>query len=41
MQSMASAFGKSMIRTIGTQVGRELIRGVLGGLTGGGTRRRR
>jgi DNA helicase HerA-like ATPase len=41
LQHMAVAFGTSMIRTIGTQVGRELIRGVLGGLTGGGARRRR
>jgi DNA helicase HerA-like ATPase len=43
MQRMAVAFGTSMIRTIGTQVGRELMRGMLGGLTGGSrtTRRRR
>jgi DNA helicase HerA-like ATPase len=31
-QSMTEAFAKSMLRTIGSQVGRELIRGVLGGL---------
>ncbi|MFN3521495.1 MAG: helicase HerA-like domain-containing protein [Phenylobacterium sp.] len=31
-QSMGEAFAKSMLRTIGNQVGRELIRGVLGGL---------
>ncbi|RAK57371.1 helicase HerA-like domain-containing protein [Phenylobacterium deserti] len=37
---MAGAFGKSMLRSIGTQLGREIMRGVLGGLTGG-TRRRR
>jgi DNA helicase HerA-like ATPase len=32
-QGMGEAFAKSMLRTIGSQVGRELIRGVLGGLT--------
>lgn len=42
-QGMAEAFAKSMLRTIGSQVGRELIRGVLGGLAGSArsTRRRR
>lgn len=42
-QSMGEAFAKSMLRTIGSQVGRELIRGVLGSLVGGSrpTRRRR
>jgi len=42
-QGMGEAFAKSMLRTIGSQVGRELIRGVLGGLAGGSrpTRRRR
>jgi DNA helicase HerA-like ATPase len=42
-QSMGEAFAKSMLRTIGSQVGRELIRGVLGGLTASSrpTRRRR
>jgi DNA helicase HerA-like ATPase len=42
-QSMGEAFAKSMLRTIGSQVGRELIRGVLGGLMGSSrpTRRRR
>jgi hypothetical protein len=40
--TMAMAFGSSMVRTLGTQVGRELMRGVLGGLTAGsGGRRRR
>jgi DNA helicase HerA-like ATPase len=41
-QGMGEAFAKSMLRTIGSQVGRELIRGVLGGLAGGSrpTRRR-
>ena len=42
-QGMGEAFAKSMLRTIGSQVGRELIRGVLGGLVGASrpTRRRR
>ncbi|HEY0646924.1 helicase HerA-like domain-containing protein [Phenylobacterium sp.] len=42
-QGMGEAFAKSMLRTIGSQVGRELIRGVLGGLMGASrpTRRRR
>ena len=42
-QGMAEAFAKSMLRTLGSQVGRELIRGVLGGLAGASrpTRRRR
>ncbi|WP_430422387.1 helicase HerA-like domain-containing protein [Phenylobacterium sp.] len=42
-QGMGEAFAKSMLRTIGSQVGRELIRGVLGGLMGSSrpTRRRR
>jgi len=31
-QSMGEAFAKSMLRTIGSQVGRELLRGVLGSL---------
>jgi hypothetical protein len=31
-QSMGESFAKSMLRTIGSQIGRELIRGVLGGL---------
>jgi DNA helicase HerA-like ATPase len=31
-QSAGEAFFKSMLRTVGSQVGRELIRGVLGGL---------
>jgi len=41
-QSMGEAFAKSMLRTLGSQVGRELIRGVLGGLAGSSrpTRRR-
>jgi hypothetical protein len=42
-QGMAEAFAKSMLRTIGSQVGRELIRGVMGGLVASSrpTRRRR
>ena len=42
-QGMGEAFAKSMLRTIGSQVGRELIRGVLGGLLGSSrpVRRRR
>jgi DNA helicase HerA-like ATPase len=40
-QGMGEAFAKSMLRTIGSQVGRELIRGVLGGLAGGARKRRR
>ena len=35
------AMGKSAARAIGTQVGREIIRGVLGSLFGAGTTRRR
>jgi len=40
---MGEAFAKSMLRTLGSQVGRELIRGVLGGMvaTSRPTRRRR
>lgn len=37
---MVDAFAKSMLRSIGTQVGRQLMRGILGGLSGGGGRRR-
>jgi DNA helicase HerA-like ATPase len=39
---MGEAFAKSMLRTLGSQVGRELIRGVLGGLAASsrGSRRR-
>jgi DNA helicase HerA-like ATPase len=39
-QGMGEAFAKSMLRTIGSQVGRELIRGVLGGLSRSSSRRR-
>jgi DNA helicase HerA-like ATPase len=43
-EQMMGAFATSMLRSIGTQVGRQLIRGVLGGLmsaSDGGSRRRR
>ncbi len=42
-QGMGEAFAKSMLRTIGSQLGRELIRGVMGGLVAQSrpTRRRR
>lgn len=36
---LAQTMAKSAVRTIGTSVGRELIRGVLGSLLGGGKRR--
>jgi len=39
-QGFGEAFAKSMLRTIGSQVGRELIRGVLGSLTSASRRRR-
>jgi hypothetical protein len=35
------AMGKSAARAIGSQVGREIIRGVLGSFFGGGTTRKR
>ncbi|HKY09970.1 MAG TPA: helicase HerA-like domain-containing protein [Candidatus Binatia bacterium] len=38
---MAEALGKSAVRAIGSQLGREIIRGVLGSLFGGTTTRRR
>ena len=34
------AAAKSAARTMGSQVGREIIRGVLGSILGGGSRRR-
>ncbi|WP_304176131.1 helicase HerA-like domain-containing protein [Phenylobacterium aquaticum] len=40
-QTAMEAFAISMVRTIGTQVGRELIRGVLGGLSSNSRGRRR
>ena len=38
---MAEAFGKSAVRAIGSQLGREIMRGVLGSIFGTTTRRRR
>jgi hypothetical protein len=38
--SLVNAMAKSAVRSIGSTVGRELIRGVLGSLLGGGSRRR-
>jgi hypothetical protein len=37
---LAQTMVKSAVRTIGTQVGREILRGVMGSLLGGGGRRR-
>jgi hypothetical protein len=34
-----NAMAKSAVRTIGSTVGRELVRGVLGSILGGGRRR--
>ncbi len=39
-ESLAQTMAKSAVRTIGSTVGRELIRGVMGSLFGGGGRRR-
>ncbi len=36
---LMQSFAKSAVRTIGSQVGREIIRGVLGSIFGGGRRR--
>jgi hypothetical protein len=33
------AFGKSAVRAAGSAIGRQVIRGVLGGLFGGGKRK--
>jgi uncharacterized protein len=38
---MVEAFGKSAVRAIGSQLGREIMRGVLGSIFGGTTTRRR
>ncbi len=40
-EGLAETAAKSAIRTIGSSVGRELVRGVLGSLLGGGAKRRR
>ena len=39
LEGLAEAMAKSAVRTMGTTVGREIIRGVLGSLLGGGKRR--
>ena len=39
--SLLDAFGKSAVRAIGSQVGREIMRGVLGSIFGGTTTRKR
>jgi DNA double-strand break repair helicase HerA and related ATPase len=39
--ALLDAFGKSAVRAIGSQVGREVIRGVLGSIFGGTTTRRK
>jgi hypothetical protein len=39
-QSPVEAFATSAARSLGTQIGRQLVRGVMGSLFGGGTRRR-
>jgi hypothetical protein len=39
--ALLDAFGKSAVRAIGSQVGREIMRGVLGSIFGGATARRR
>ena len=39
-ESMAEAMMKSVVRAAGSQMGRSLIRGVLGSILGGGSRRR-
>ena len=36
---LIDAAAKSAVRTIGSQVGREIVRGVLGSILGGGRRR--
>ena len=38
--SLVEAFGNSVIRAAGSSIGRQLIRGVLGSLFGGGGKRR-
>ena len=32
LQSMGEAFAKSMLRSVGSQIGREIMRGLLGGV---------
>jgi hypothetical protein len=38
-QSVVEAFVKSTVRAIGSQLGREILRGVMGSILGGGRRR--
>jgi hypothetical protein len=40
-ESVVEAMAKSAARAVGSQVGREIIRGVLGSIFGGGGSRRR
>jgi hypothetical protein len=40
-QDLLGAFAKSAVRSLGSQVGRQIIRGVLGSILGGGTTKRR
>ena len=40
-QTPVEAFAKSAMRSFGTQIGRQLVRGIMGSLAGGGTRWRR
>ena len=40
MFPMIEAFGKSVIRAAGSSIGRQIIRGVMGSIFGGGGRRR-
>ncbi len=40
-QTMVEAFAVTLVRTVASQAGRELMRGLLGGLSGGVSRRRR
>ncbi len=40
-QTMTEAFAVTLVRTVASTAGRELIRGLLGGLVGGTTTRRR
>jgi hypothetical protein len=39
-ESLMQTMTKSAVRTIGSSVGREIIRGVMGSIFGGGGRRR-
>jgi DNA helicase HerA-like ATPase len=39
-ESLLESFGKSAVRAIGSSIGRQIVRGVLGSILGGGSRRR-